>query len=121
MKFIKFFNELSKNQVKIAGGKAASLGEMTKIGIPVPPGFVILANAFDEFLSQTDLNVEIEAALNKTNYKDVNSVDQASKLIRDVIHDAKIPKDLEKEILTAFDQKTETKWSLRLAGDWEKF
>jgi pyruvate,water dikinase len=103
-KFVKFFEELSKNDVKIAGGKGASLGEMKRIGIPVPPGFVVLATAFDEFLKQTDLNVEIEAALNKVNYEDVNSVDQASRMIRDLIHDAKIPKDLQKEILEAFDQ-----------------
>lgn len=102
MSFIKFFNELSKRDVSIAGGKGASLGEMTCAKIPVPPGFVVLASAFDEFLRQTDLNVEIEAALNKVNYKDVNSVDQASKLIRDLIHDAKMPKDLQKEVLTAF-------------------
>jgi pyruvate,water dikinase len=103
-KFVKFFEELSKNDVKIAGGKGASLGEMKRVGIPIPPGFVVLATAFDEFLKQTDLNVEIEAALNKVNYKDVNSIDQASKTIRDLIHDAKIPKDLQKEILKAFDQ-----------------
>jgi len=103
-RFVKFFEELSKNDVKIAGGKGASLGEMKRVGIPIPPGFVVLAAAFDEFLKQTDLNVEIEAALNKVNYKDVNSIDQASKTIRDLIHDAKIPKDLQKEILKAFDQ-----------------
>lgn len=106
---IKFFKDLSKNDVKIAGGKGASLGEMTRAGISVPPGFVILANVFDEFLRQTDINVETEAALNKVNYKDVNSVDQASKLIRGLIHDAKMPKDLQKEISVAFD-KLKTKY-----------
>jgi pyruvate,water dikinase len=101
---IKFFDQLTKNDVKIAGGKGASLGEMTQAKILVPPGFVVSAQAFDEFLRQTDLNVEIEAALNKVNYKDVNSVDQASKLIRDLIHDGRIPKDLQKEILTGFNK-----------------
>jgi pyruvate,water dikinase len=102
-KFVKFFEELSKNDVKIAGGKGASLGEMRRVGIPVPPGFVVLACAFDEFLKQTDLNVEIEAALNKVNYKDINSVDQASKAVRDLIHDAKFPDEIAKEILRAYD------------------
>jgi pyruvate, water dikinase len=104
MSHIKFFSDIGKNDIHIAGGKGASLGEMTRAGIPVTPGFVILASAFDEFLRQTDLNVEIEAALDKINYKDVNSVDQASMAIRDMIHDTKIPKDLQKEILSAFDQ-----------------
>lgn len=102
--FIFPFSKISKNDVKIAGGKGASLGEMTKAGFLVPPGFVILATAFERFLEETDINVEIEAALDKVNYQDINSVDQASKLIRDVIHDARMPKDLGKEILIAFDK-----------------
>lgn len=102
--FIKFFSELSKNDVHIAGGKGASLGEMTRAGIPVPPGFVLTRAAFDRFLEETDLDVEIEAALRKVNYKDVNSVDQASNKIRDMIHDERMPLDLQEEILGAYRQ-----------------
>ncbi len=100
--FIKLFSELSKNDVHIAGGKGASLGEMTRSGIPVPSGFVLTRAAFDRFLEETDLDVEVAAALKKVNYKDVNSVDQASNTIRDLIHDERMPLDLQKEILVAF-------------------
>jgi pyruvate, water dikinase len=103
MKFTKNFKELSKKDVGIAGGKGASLGEMTQTKIPVPPGFVILASAFDAYLKETGLYSEVEAALNKVNYKDVNSIDQASKLIRDLIHDERIPLDLQKEILSSYN------------------
>jgi len=109
MIFTKSFKDLSKQDVGIAGGKGASLGEMTQAGIPVPPGFVVLAGSFDQFLKETDIDVEIEAALNKVNYKDVNSIDQASKLIRDLIHDARMPIDLQKKILIDFD-KLKTKY-----------
>ncbi len=100
--FIKFFKEVSKNDVHIAGGKGASLGEMTQAGIPVPPGFVLTAAAFDRFVEETDLDVAIEAELNKVNYKDVNSVDRASNTIRDLIHDERMPKDLQVDMLAAF-------------------
>lgn len=43
--YIKFFNEISKNDISLVGGKAASLGEMTKAGFPVPAGFVITTEA----------------------------------------------------------------------------
>ena len=43
--FTKKFSELSKNDASIAGGKGASLGEMTQAGLPVPPGFVVTANS----------------------------------------------------------------------------
>jgi pyruvate,water dikinase len=102
--FIKTFKEISKNDVNIAGGKGASLGEMTNTGIPVPPGFVVLAVAFDKFLEETDMNVEIQACLDRVNHQDVNSVEHASKKIRDLIGDAEFPKDLGKLILKEFNK-----------------
>ncbi len=99
MKYIKSFYELSKNSTSIAGGKGASLGEMTHAGLPVPPGFVVLASAFELFLEGTDLAVEIEAALKKTSQKDINSIDRASAQIRAMILEQNMPKDIATEIL----------------------
>ena len=42
MGLIKNLNDLSKDDMSVAGGKGASLGEMIKAGINVPPGFVVL-------------------------------------------------------------------------------
>ncbi|MBI5222404.1 MAG: hypothetical protein HY980_02820 [Candidatus Magasanikbacteria bacterium] len=101
---LKFFSHISKSDVAIAGGKGASLGEMSKAKIPVPPGFVVLASAFDRFLEETDLNAEIEARLKEVNPEDTNTVDKASNVIRDAIHDHEMPKDLAEEILKTFDE-----------------
>ncbi len=102
MVFIKTFKQISKSDIEIAGGKGASLGEMTNAGISVPPGFIVLAGAFDRFLEETDLGVEITAIMKKVNHKDVNSVDKASNEIRDLIGGAEFPKDIKKEILNEF-------------------
>ena len=93
--FVLSFAQLTKKDVAIAGGKGASLGEMTRSGIPVPPGFVVLASAFERFLHETDLEADIEAQLGKVSYKDINSVDRYSNVIRDLINDAKMPRDLQ--------------------------
>lgn len=98
----KRFTELNKNDVHRVGGKGASLGEMTNAGIPVPPGFVLTAQAFDQFVKETELSVEIEAALDAVNYHDVNSVDNASRKIQDMIHDAHYPQDIQDEVLKYF-------------------
>lgn len=100
--FTKNFKQLKKNNIPSAGGKGASLGEMINNKIPVPPGFVVLADAFDRFLNKTDLTQDIEARLHKINYNDTHSVDRASNVIRDLIHDAKLPNNLEKEIINEF-------------------
>jgi len=50
--FTKNFKHLTYKDVGIAGGKGASLGEMTQVGLLIPPGFVVLASAFDRFLEK---------------------------------------------------------------------
>lgn len=99
---IKFFKQLSKSDVSIAGGKGASLGEMTRVGMPIPKGFVITAQAFDIFLAATDLQVEIDAILKKVNHKDINSVEAASEKIRALIEGAQFPKDISDAIKKGF-------------------
>jgi pyruvate,water dikinase len=102
MLFVKTLNQITKNHVDEAGGKGASLGEMLKAGIPVPPGFVVLSSAFEWFLKETNLVSEVEARLAAVKFKDINSVDRASNEIRSVIEKAKIPKDLETDILSHY-------------------
>lgn len=105
MELIRDFENLNKEDVLIAGGKGASLGEMTQTKIPVPPGFVVLASAFDNFLKETDLNVEIEALLHKkVNLRDINSIDRVSNEIRDLILDAEFPEDIGKKIKKEFSK-----------------
>ena len=58
----------------------------------------------DTDLSQTDLRQEIELQSEKINYEDVNSVDNVSRVIQDLINDARFPEDLADEILKQFDK-----------------
>ena len=102
MKFTKTFKQLTSKNVAIAGGKGASLGEMFNAKIPVPPGFIVMADAFDRFLLETDLAQDVQAQLNKVNYKDINSVDKASNVIRAMIDKTKFPDDLKTEIMAEF-------------------
>jgi rifampicin phosphotransferase len=101
---LKWFKDLSKESVGEAGGKGASLGEMTNAGIPVPNGYVILASSFEKFLEETDLNVEIDSILEKVNHKEMQSIENASEEIKALIMNAKMPKDIEKEIVASFKE-----------------
>lgn len=99
--FILPFSKLTKKSIKEAGGKGSSLGEMTQAKFPVPGGFVVSAVAFQEFIEDTDINVEIDAALDKVNPKDTESVEEASEIIRSLIKKTSMEKSLQKEILAA--------------------
>ncbi|MCM1388367.1 MAG: PEP-utilizing enzyme [Bacillus sp. (in: Bacteria)] len=60
---IRKFNEIGKDDVMTAGGKGANLGEMTKAGLPVPPGFVVTADAYRSFLTENHIEEKIAALL----------------------------------------------------------
>jgi len=102
MELVRDFKHLSKNDVAIAGGKGASLGEMTQAGIPVPPGFVILSSSFNQFIEETEIKADIDSILHKVNTEDVNSVETASEEIKAIILSKNIPKNIEKDILSSF-------------------
>lgn len=100
--FTQPFKKISKNDVPIAGGKGASLGEMTQVGIPVPDGFVVLSDAFERFLSESDLSVEIDSILHGVEVEKMHTVEHASENIQKLILEAAMPGDIEKEIEEGF-------------------
>ena len=102
MELIRNFKKLDKGDVDLAGGKGASLGEMTQAKIPVPPGFVLLSGAFDRFLEETDIDVEIDAIIKKVNHEDINSVERASIKIRSLIDSADMPEDIASAVKKEF-------------------
>ena len=102
MELTRDFNHISKSDSPIAGGKGASLGEMTQTGLAVPPGFVVLSAGFEKFLGETDLNIEIDSILHSVNQKEMHTVENASAKIKDLILKARMPKDISQEIKKEF-------------------
>lgn len=102
MEFTKPFSDLNKKDTNIAGGKGASLGEMTQADIPVPNGFVVLSTTFDYFLHKTDLTQEIGAILKTVDHKAIHTVENASEKIRGLIENQPVPEEITKEITKEF-------------------
>ena len=102
MEWIKPFSEISKNDAAIAGGKGASLGEMTQAKIPVPPGFVLLSQSFEKFIELTDLNVEIDAILGTVHVNNMATIENASERIQALILAKDIPEEMRKEVQDSF-------------------
>lgn len=98
--FVKNLKKISRKDVDIAGGKASSLGELIKIKAPVPNGFVILSNIFNNLFKENE--IKIESLFKKINYKDINSIRKISKQIQKLVLNFKIGKEIKKEILKEF-------------------
>jgi len=104
MELIRDLKNVNKKSVFLAGGKGASLGEMINNGISVPSGFIILSTAFEKFLEETDLNVEIDSILGSVNYRAIHTIENASEKIRGLILGAEIPQIISKEINKFFEK-----------------
>lgn len=103
MELTRNFKDLKKKDSDIAGGKGASLGEMTNAGIPVPEGFVVLSTTFDQFLRETDLTQEIDSILHSVDHKEIHTVEEASEKIQGLIKSASMPKDIADDIEKQFE------------------
>ncbi|RLE45989.1 MAG: phosphoenolpyruvate synthase, partial [Candidatus Methanomethylicota archaeon] len=62
-KLVVDFEEIDMKDVPLVGGKNASLGEMIKMGVPVPPGFAITAEAYRYHLEKNGLVEKIREIL----------------------------------------------------------
>ena len=98
MKRIMNIADLSKNDIPIAGGKAANLGELVSAGFNVPPGFVLTTLSYDDFVAANNLVPQIDSVLASVDVNSESSLQGASATIRKAFEDAIIPTDLTQEV-----------------------
>ena len=102
MKYVKLFKELGKEDIPIAGGKGANLGELTSAGIPVPPGFVVLSTAYFAFLEHNHLRPKIHRILDSCDVSDPHQLTNASREIKKLLRGAEIPDAISREIFESY-------------------
>ncbi|WP_300465578.1 PEP/pyruvate-binding domain-containing protein, partial [Desulfobacula sp.] len=83
--YVLWFEECDLTSIPLVGGKNASLGELLKAKIPVPPGFAVTTKAYTLFLEQGQIKTEIFRILDGIKVNDMDSGEEASKAIRALI------------------------------------
>ncbi len=101
-KFVVWFKEVGKEDVGTVGGKGANLGEMTQAGFPVPPGFILTAQAYFHFLDEAGIRDKIRDLLHGLNVNDSASLEEVAKKVRTVITGSLFPKDIANEVIPAY-------------------
>lgn len=101
--FVKWFSELNKDSGSVAGGKGANLSEIYNLGVPVPPGFVVTAQAYDYFIEKAGLKDKIKQLLGSIAYEDTEQLENVAKEIREMIINSDFPKEMEEEILESYE------------------
>jgi pyruvate, water dikinase len=78
MTLISWFADLQLSDRPAVGGKGGSLGELTRAGIAVPPGFVARVEAFDAFLATVEQEQAVRAKVSALDADDLEAVQSVS-------------------------------------------
>ncbi|HOX29610.1 MAG TPA: phosphoenolpyruvate synthase [Candidatus Paceibacterota bacterium] len=103
---IVWFDQVTKKDIPLVGGKNGSLGEMysqlTPRGVKVPNGFIFTSDAYWYYLEHNGLIDKLEQVFSKLDHKNLNSLKSVSRKARDLVMGGKFPADLRTAILDSY-------------------
>ena len=102
MDYILDFEKLDKNSIPIVGGKNASLGEMIKTGIRVPPGFAVTTDSYLLFITKAGIKDKIIDIVSDLNPDDVEALNKVSADVQELIKKTAIPEVVKKAITDGY-------------------
>ena len=104
-RYIFWIEELGQEHCDIVGKKCGNLGEMTKIGLLVPPGFALSVEAYQDFMIQTNARREIQNYLSRLGgeIETIEQFNQASRDIRQIVESKEMPEAMKDTILSFYD------------------
>jgi pyruvate,water dikinase len=106
-KLIFSFEELGREQNKLVGKKCANLGEMIRMGLPVPPGFALSIALYRKFAKESGADKEISgyvSRLGELKGQKITLFDKLSREIRGIIEGKEIPEGIGKMIATHYKE-----------------
>jgi len=111
VKYVKWLDEITADDVHEVGGKNASLGEMIRElkseGVNVPYGFALTADSYWYLLDYNNLRERIREVLKNLDTHDINDLKEKTKKARELIFNAELPEDLKNEIVEAYRKLSE--------------
>jgi pyruvate,water dikinase len=102
MEYVLWFEQLNKESGSVAGGKGANLGELVKLKLPVPQGFVVSTRAFDNFLETNRINEEIQQLIDNCDVDNTEQLLTTSRKIKDTIVSQEYPAAIRTELIEAY-------------------
>jgi rifampicin phosphotransferase len=107
MTYTAFFDEIRKDDIALAGGKGANLGELSHAGLPVPPGFVLTTTAYDAFVAANAIQDAIVGRALVTRADDPAGFEEVAEEISALFSGGKVPEAMAEEIRAAYQELSE--------------
>lgn len=100
-KAVAWFAEVGIQDRPTVGGKGGSLGELTRAGIAVPPGFVVTTGAFELFLAELEAREPVRARVEALDPADLGAATRLSEAMRARVLQEPMPPTVEQAIRSA--------------------
>jgi pyruvate,water dikinase len=107
-KYISWFRDIGLDDRPKVGGKGGSLGELHRAGIPVPPGFVVRTEGFEDLIDALERRSPLRARVEGLAAGDLEEMGAVSGELRARIEAAPLPEDLQQEIRDAYGRLGES-------------
>ena len=104
MDFILNFSQLDKSSLPLVGGKNASLGEMIKAGIRVPPGYAVTTDSYLISMEKAEIKDKISDLLCGLNPDNLEALNHTAAEVQQMIHTAAIPDEVQQAIANGYSQ-----------------
>jgi len=98
---ISWFADIGLSDRLHVGGKGASLGELQRAGIAVPPGFVVRTQAFEQFLQTLERESPVRALVEALRPEDLDAITTCSQVVRSRLEEGVLPPQVLEEISRA--------------------
>jgi pyruvate,water dikinase len=102
MKYVLNLEDCAEVLSKV-GSKNANIGKLMRLGVRTPPGFAVTSDAYMEFVKKGNVMAKIQQILDNL-ADDLWALDTASNTIRQIIESTPIPDDVQKEVVTAYNE-----------------
>ncbi len=106
--YIQPLEQCSLADVAAVGGKCASLGELSRAGLPVPPGFAVTVKTYHDFVTASGLEERIEdvlrAALDAAASDGGPKYHELEAAIEEVFREAEVPDEVRDSIASSYRQ-----------------
>src|SRR3989344_1650306 len=102
-KYIVWFKDLDRDSLPVAGGKGTNLGIIYKLGFPVPNGFCVTAQTYQEYIEKTGIKDKLRQFLQGLDREDNDALQRVAVEIQNLIVSTPIPDDVAEEIMENYE------------------
>jgi pyruvate, water dikinase len=105
-KWLYWLEDLGREQNDLVGKKCANLGEMAKIGLPVPHGFALSLDAYQLFMNLTGAADEMRSSIDalEISLNTIAGINELSRTLRRIVEAEPMPSEMQAEILFHYQE-----------------